>query len=340
MQVGVVLVHGIATQTPGWADAIVARLTHRVQREVAALLPQGAAPVPAEALLAVSRVYWGDVLRERQRLLRRMLEAGGESFRAHAPWWYKTLHLWQYAKYLWRKNERRFISEYIGDVIGYLEPGAHAAVHQRLTDSLEQLAPADDRAEGKRPLTIIAHSLGTVISSDYVWDRTKARRAEGREGFHDRWRFDNFFTLGSPMALFSLKYGGPEAFKQPIAVESPQGRWINLFDQDDPIGMPLKALNDAYGRAVHQDVRVDAGAYLLAHGGYFTEPQTLAILSRKLALDWAAVNQRLPADRLARLYAAYDQAPGLPTTRKMKRPLVAEWIDSQQHGATTGGSHG
>lgn len=310
MRVGVILVHGIATHTPAWADGIIETLNERVNAEVGRLLPGGRSPHRDE-LLAAGQVYWGDVLRERQRTLRAILEAGGTPFRAHAPLWYKFLHAWQYAKYAWRKRERVFVSEYVGDVIGYLESGAHAAVQRSVTEALAQLSRQEPGTAGKRPLTMVAHSLGTVISSDYVWDHTKARRAQGQNGFDDRWQLENFFTIGSPMALFSLKFGGPEAFKQPIRMEGPRGRWLNVFDQDDPIGMPLKALNEAYERVVWRDVRVNSGAYLLAHGGYFTEPKTLTLISRKLALDWVAVNGMRPAGELDALYAEYDRTLGL-----------------------------
>jgi hypothetical protein len=53
---------------------------------------------------------------------------------------------------------------------------------------------------------------------------------------------------------------------------------------------------------------VDSGSYLLAHGGYFKHSETLDIIGRKLALDWAAHNQRLSEPRLNELYAKYDAA--------------------------------
>jgi hypothetical protein len=122
--------------------------------------------------------------------------------------------------------------------------------------------------KGKAPLTIVAHSLGTVVSSDFVWDRTKPRKNRTTP-FHPRLTFMNFFTLGSPLALFSLQHGGPEAFSQPIHVEHPDGRWINIRDRDDPVGMPLKSLNAEYHAAVHHDGEVDTGDYLLSHMGCF-----------------------------------------------------------------------
>jgi hypothetical protein len=117
----------------------------------------------------------------------------------------------------------------------------------------------------------------------------------------------NFFTLGSPLALFSLQHGGPEAFSKPVRVEHPDGRWVNIRDKDDPVGMPLKTLNAEYQAAVHHDVEVDTGDYLLAHMGYFSHELVLRAIGRKLALDWAAGNRVLPAKDLQALFKAYDQ---------------------------------
>ena len=109
------------------------------------------------------------------------------------------------------------------------------------------------------------------------------------------------------MALFSLRFGGPEAFSKPIRMETGRGRWMNLFDRDDPIGMPLKPLNEAYQRAVFNDVDVQAGLYLWSHLRYFTHSKVLELIADKLALDWIAHNGRLAAGELAALDAAYER---------------------------------
>ena len=47
------------------------------------------------------------------------------------------------------------------------------------------------------------------------------------------------------------------------------GRWVNIFDEDDPVGMPLKVLNEAYNKVVHKDVLVNSGVYGISHTNYF-----------------------------------------------------------------------
>ncbi|MBI4342792.1 MAG: hypothetical protein HY599_05445 [Candidatus Omnitrophica bacterium] len=307
MQVGVLLVHGIGDQGPDWADGTIQSLKARLASQLAALLP-GQPPVDLQQAFVIGRAHWADVLQEHQRALRRMLEAAHAPAPSSGSWWRRLLGV---AAHEARRQESRFIAEFVGDVIGYRSPATRAAIYETITSVLNDLLGRLEPGSPKVPLTIIAHSLGTVISSDYVWDLTNARRAKGRDGFHDRWRLENFFTAGSPLALFSLQYGGPALFNQPIAVESPRGRWVNLYDPNDPIAMPLKPLNEAYYRVVLADAPVRAGTYLLAHMRYFEDEETLTIISRKLALDWCASSARLPEARLRELGAHYDRTLGL-----------------------------
>ena len=303
---GVILAHGMGDQGSGWADGITRSLETATLRQLAALLPEP--PKDIRDVLRVGRFDWGRTLQARQLELYRILAKTRAPSAAASGFW-RQLGAW--VGYALRVVEAKFVSEFIGDVIGYVDSGARSAIYAELTGALDRLAAEAAAGDGKLPVTLVAHSLGTVISSDYVWDQATARAGRGQRGFHERLELANVFTVGSPLALFSLRYGGPEAFNQPITVESRRGRWVNLYDDDDPMGMPLKPLNAAYDRAVWKDAQVESGPYLLAHTGYFSRPGTLAIISRKLALDWLTLNRRLPPARQAELDAAYDTTLGL-----------------------------
>ena len=303
MPIGVLLVHGVGDQTSDWADAHIRLLRQRVGQELVAL-KLDPAPDPVEAFL-IGRVHWADVLQGHQQELSTILNMVHDSATSSPDeaWWVRFIN-WITGKL--RKAEGRFIAEFIGDVIGYHAEATRTAIYATVTRALDELSAKLPAGSEKFPLTIISHSLGAVIVSDYIWDQAKARRQQGLEGFHARWRFDNFFTMGSPMALFALQYGGAQAFSQPISLEHPGGRWVNIYDTNDPISMPLRPLNAAYRKTVLADARVRNGFYLWAHDGYFTSSHILGIIGRKLALDWCAEHSRLPAERLSRLAAQYD----------------------------------
>jgi hypothetical protein len=305
-QHGVILIHGIGDQGPDWATAVAERLRQDASAHAGRVL--GRAPAPADELVAVHGVHWADILQAPQQQLLKILQAHQLPARLEGN---MLRRLWNQAKHWLRQEERRFVTEFVGDVIGYLEPAAREAIHARIDEALEAFAALVEVTEKARPLTIVAHSLGTVIVSDYLRPRLAARRARHQRGFHHDWRLENVFTIGSPLALFSLRYGGPEIFTDPPTIEGPRGRWVNIYDKDDPIAMPIKMLNEAYGRAVLQDVQVDSGDYLLAHNGYFTHADTLQIMTVKIVLDAIAASGGLPAKQLTTLYAEYDRSLGL-----------------------------
>lgn len=308
MKIGVLLVHGIGVDDAAWAKPVAAGLELHVSKALAELLGPSD-PVRPQDVIDVEFAFWNDVVAESQAKLFAILSAArpkpkfqGNIIAAVKSWITDRLRRWEFG----------FVAHSVADIISYQGKEPQKLIHAKVGQAVETLAARLASGEEKAPLTIVSHSLGTVISSDFVWDRFKARKEKGLTGFHDRLTFANFFTVGSPIALFSLKYGGPEAFKDPVRVEPAQGRWLNIFDKDDPVGMPLRVLNPAYKDAVHFDVRVDAGDYLSSHMRYFKGEATLRLISRKIALDWAALNRKLTAEQLKALYAAYDQELGTP----------------------------
>lgn len=307
MKLGVILVHGIATESTDWAAGIIPKVRDAVLAELRELLKSDT-PQALEDVLVVESVYWADILNKNQKKLFDRLQESQEQLKLQGTWKQK---LWAFFKHFSRKVEFRFVTRSIADITGYLQNDARSLIHGRVLETVGRVSDRVGGSGGKAPLTIVAHSLGTVVSSECVYDWTKARRQQHQEGFHDSARFANFFTLGSPLALFSLQAGDADAFREPIHVEDLTGRWVNIRDEDDPVGMPLKTLNKEYGEAVLRDVRVESGGYLVAHTRYFTAGQTLKIIGRKLAIDWIALNEQLPKERINQLYADYDQDLGI-----------------------------
>jgi hypothetical protein len=308
MKLGVLLVHGIGAEHPEWAREIIPKVEEAALSETRKLLRRGEPPSSVSDLLEIESVYWAGELNERQQILEDRLKQAQEQLPFTLWTWLSFIWIWRLLVRRLRRTEMEFVSRSMADIIGYLDEAVERSVHGQMGQALDRLAArtgAEDAA--KMPLTIVSHSLGTVISSDYIYDQGKRRRMEGKVGFHEKTRLENFFTVGSPLALFSLKYGGPDAFQNPISVEGPRGRWVNIRDTNDPIGMPLKTLNEAYGKVVLKDARVHAGPYLVSHQRYFRGTGTLKIIGRKLALDWAALNKKLPQEQAKRLYARYDE---------------------------------
>lgn len=206
------------------------------------------------------------------------------SFFLKSAWFYAFLAFpaFHQGKKLLARLRSDFAAEFISDIIGYREPAAYQMIHEHILFQFDAVPTA-----GQDSLTMVTHSLGTVIGSDFIFDQQKKN---GR--VHRNFTLNNIFTMGSPIALFSLQYG-PELFKSPTKLESPDGVWVNILDYDDFVAYPLKPLNDAYNTAVRKDIHIETGLLGISHVNYWTTRKVQALIASKLALDWLKLNGKI-----------------------------------------------
>ncbi|MFN0006615.1 MAG: chemotaxis protein [Planctomycetota bacterium] len=288
-QIAIAIVHGIGKQEPhfwtGMAKHITASFAHSAKISKKA----------AEAALVMQPVYWAPVLQAREELLWTKLRSGAE---------------------LDFISLRRFMVEFAADAMAYQplpgEQTVYANIHGVFADALANLVK---RSGPNLPLVVIAHSLGTVITSNYFYDLLKSfpvagpRRTDlippkvmakiGDTPFEHGQTLSWLFTMGSPIALWSLRYENP-TFGVPITVPAPAFRvahpglrcgWVNILDEDDVIGYPLKPI---YGDAILQDKQVNSGGLLsswnpLSHDGYWDDEDVTEKIGKELAAFWKAL---------------------------------------------------
>ena len=158
------------------------------------------------------------------------------------------------------------------DVYGQI----HATVHDSLKALRTKLGDAD------KPLIVIAHSLGSVIISDYIWDRQKGRNAErfGANPFERMETLSGLITLGTNIPLFTLAHDPVTCieFPPPGLTESlkQKAKWLNFYDSDDVLAWPLKPLSLKYADTVSEDLEVSVGNILTSwnpanHAAYWTD---------------------------------------------------------------------
>ncbi len=277
-----IIVHGIGTPKPGYAAGLIKGLKKRFNGRIRKILKTGD---DYSSELIIKEIVWDDILAVSQNKLAGILKKGFAAQKVGAVRsLFKTIFFLP-SKFMLRLRTD-FAAESVSDIIGYDNDEAYEKIHECLLNETNSLADTPAQVGEKQSLSIIAHSLGTVISSDFVYDRQKAHGS-----LHENFIFNNFFTLGSPIALFALQYG-VELFKNPIHVEDPDGRWINIFDLDDPMAYPLKNLNDAYDRAVHIDRQVNTGGFGISHTRYFGDGEVQETIAAKLAADWLRINNK------------------------------------------------
>ena len=289
-KIAVAIVHGIGEQKPDFAEPMRKELLERFAGGIGKNTSQ------AEKEICFQPVYWADLMETKESELWRRLRSGGD---------------------LDFLSLREFMVHFAADAIAY-QPlpqnrDIYDDIHQRFAESLGKLAAA---AGPRAPLVVISHSLGTVITSNYFYDLREglASPEKGLIGAGVLPKIGNteleagktlawLFTMGSPIAIWSLRYENPD-YGKPIAVPAPDLKnrypnlrcgWVNIFDEDDVIGYPLKNLNDEYRNAILEDKRVNAGGLLsswnpLSHNGYWTDDDVTKPIAAALVATWRAAN--------------------------------------------------
>jgi len=290
--IAVAVVHGVGKQDEHFADGIVGQLRAHMRSQLGGSVPQTGDEI------VCAPVFWQPCIQDDEDELWTREKTGG-SLAFH--------------------QLRRFMIDFAGDAIAY-QPTPWGSeiyddIHRVFAEALHELA---DRAGAKAPLCVIAHSLGTIISSNFLYDlqahfgrkrqllRAPVLDALGSSPLERGETLAHFYTLGSPLAVWSLRY---DNFGIPIKVPSPElgshwhgldGEWVNFYDEHDIIGYPLKPLNQAYDTEVVADIQVDVGGILTGwnpacHTHYWKDRDVTMPIARALARTWRQINQMPPA---------------------------------------------
>ncbi len=312
--INVLIVHGV-----GWGGKHGKQYAQRLQANIGAafrrevrrlrLRDVSARDTDPDRALRFAPVYWAPVTQQPQDALLSLMGFGG--------WW-------PLRKFNLAYIARRQMIGLLGDVITY-EGGPHnsiyKAIHTLIEEGAGQLCAGCTAESGDAPgsLSIVGHSLGSVVASDFVWDHTRGASPEHVMSAYGL-ALTNMFTMGSPLAIYALR-GKTEADKQdlanslpsPIQVDPHGGVWINLYDTNDPIAFPLQPIR-SYRAAGVIDSQVRAGNWLTSwnpasHMGYWQSAPVANVIGRKLALDWAAVNSpRFAEQRYLKMVEQYRRA--------------------------------
>ncbi len=280
-KIAVAIIHGIGLVERDFADGLMRELRKR-------FVSNGASGPD----LVMKPVLWSPVLQGAENDLWVKLKKGG-------PLAYKKV--------------RRFMVDFAADAIAYQpvskERRVYDAVHWIFAKALRSLA---EEAGPHAPLCVVAHSLGTVIASNYLYDlqtdvkkkcvSKTVRRVMKGTPLEKGKTLSLLYTLGSPLALWSLRYPN---FGIPIQVPAPElrkywpkikGEWVNFYDKDDVIGYPLKTINASYRKSVTSDKPVNVGGFFksktpLSHTEYWTDNDVTKPIARSLARVWRKLNR-------------------------------------------------
>jgi len=290
-KINVAVVHGIGNEKAGYSNNLSGGVLREFDMQLKSILK---AEDDYSSEIQFKEILWEDIVSKNQKKLEEILAASETPL-------VRGKGLWQMCRYFFqagiRNLRRTFTPEAICDIIGYRDPVVCSKIHQRVLGEINSIWQDSENSN----LTLIGHSLGTVIAYDFVFEQQQKS---------NDLRLSNLFTLGSPLAIFVLQYEGT-LFKEPVELEDPHGRWVNVYDKDDPIAYQLKPLDGAYNKAVLADCAVDTGPFGAAHLFYWGNRDVHKIIGRKLAIDWISLNKKLSSQEIEKLYKDYDGNLGL-----------------------------
>ncbi|MEE9269923.1 MAG: hypothetical protein V3V49_06645 [Candidatus Krumholzibacteria bacterium] len=261
-KLGVLVVHGMGSQKPDFAEP----MKRGLEKCIAA---RGVDP----AGIYWEPVFWAKLLGDKQQKLWRRLSRN--------------------RRFRYRKI-REFVVAAMGDAVAYQQSptrprSVYTDIHNLVLAHLRKMRRRLGNAD--LPLVILAHSLGSVIVSDYIWDRQKKYkpRLYGRTALERMETLALLITFGSTLPLFSMAYypvvsiafppPGVRRFFPPgtTAAEIRRvAKWLNYYDRDDVMGYPLKPTSPSYNKNVTRDRQVNVGGIFsswnpLSHTAYWTD---------------------------------------------------------------------
>ncbi|MFC7370618.1 chemotaxis protein [Fictibacillus iocasae] len=282
-KIALAVLHGIGKQDELFSE----QFSYRIRKKFVENLPPFVQNPENE--LVIQPIFWGSVFQQKEEKIWKDLSSNG------------ALHY---------SELRQFVIHFLGDAIAYQPSSMHnqnyEKVHHVYAQGLQELS---SKAGADSPLFIAAHSLGSVITSNYFYDLQEIpdrlppmiKEAALSSPIERGETLTGLFTLGSPLALWSLRYLD---FDRPITVPSPhlkkhhpnlKGDWLNIYDQDDCFGFPLKPISPGYNSAVSQDMEINTGTFPsnltpLSHLHYFTTDSIISLIATSLGNAWIRIN--------------------------------------------------
>lgn len=230
-EAGILVIHGIGKQGTGFSDSFQQAVNEHL----------GA----SANVITWQEGYWADELNGRESdMLAALRKQGGLD-------WFRL---------------REMVIAYFADAIAYRRApvtaggktaNTYTAIHDKIDSAiaaLRQRLVAPDS-----PLIVVAHSLGSVIFSDHVWDCAKA--TEG-DPFVNMRSLSGIITFGSNLPLFTLALPKIEPIAFPpvglSASLAEKARWLNFFDPDDVLGYPLEPFyGNLGGKLIDRTINAD-----------------------------------------------------------------------------------
>lgn len=313
-----IFIHGISPNVINWnyslslSNLLVAKLMEY------GVIPEGASPEEVAQVITFEQVNYSMIGDDAQERLLAAYEREAEKLYGFTARLNRMAGL--------HKVRKQIITS-VSDVMVYKSEYWRKEIHELVVDRIDPYLETGDA------VTIIAHSLGSVVAFDALYDNIRNNPKWLAANFKPA----NFFTMGSPLALFTLDMDrtigsrnpppdGPVIPHSELVVD--EGVWYNFLDAQDVIAYPLEAVFE--DRFNVQDVVVQTGTNPnKAHNGYWDNDEITDFMGVRLKLDFQRINS---GEALATATSNNAQDVALPTAQGApdveELPLLARLLDS------------
>jgi hypothetical protein len=251
--VHLIFVHGVNAQTTGYSDTLFSAILREYEQ---GLLKNGLSLEQAQSRgrnLVQHEIMWAqDTTDLTNRYLTLQYKVAGRK-----------------GKWNWLDDA---VDPLVIQILYYVKDKGHKkgpmTILKSFAESVRQL-----ELKPRDKVVFIAHSLGSVITHDYFFGFRKYR-------LDPRQKVAGFFSMGSPIPIFSAAMGYPESnLRLPARIK----RWINILDPDDGVA---RYCQRHYTKLKVEDVEVNTGwTPIGAHVAYWKSEQTAQVIANRLR-DW------------------------------------------------------
>jgi len=279
---GVVFIHGMGNAEPSFADSLIEGLSRALGADADSI--------------AFESCFWSDILQTGQDQIWERLQLPPAAMR------FLSLRHWVVGT----------LGDPTGYLSGYEKRGTPVVqlVHERFCESLGAVERRL-RHPAAAPIVVLAHSLGGVVVTNYLWNleraagevgtiagsalhegaRAVARRPAGDTPTQRLETLAGLITFGCNIPLFLPPTPPYECVRFPRpglpARLSAAAKWLNVYDPYDILGYPLANLwDDAHGTVV-EDVAMEVGMPGISmtpfsHTQYWNDAAFQALVAREL----------------------------------------------------------
>ncbi len=167
--------------------------------------------------------------------------------------------------------------------------GLYFVVQEKIKQSFEKAFA--QLASQRRPVIVLAASLGCQVFSNYVWDiqhqkgifKEKIWTDSDKDSFLKLNSLRYFITTGCNIPIFVGGLDKPTCFQKPNSYF----QWHNYFDPDDVLGWPLTPLDQSYPDCNITEHPVEVGGLLtstpFSHVAYWKNEHIIREISRRIS---------------------------------------------------------